>query len=107
MITTSGSGWCSAALASDRKVGMRISREPKKNFSSDSRPAGSMIAATEGGKAQLLRYATSGDVAPMRDVVGYGSVAIRGARDVVATPDGRRVFVSAGESVYAVNAGAV
>ncbi|MCK6556886.1 hypothetical protein L6Q96_20255 [Candidatus Binatia bacterium] len=33
-----------------------------------------------------------------------GSVAIRGARDVVATPDGRRVFVSGGESVYVVNA---
>lgn len=36
-----------------------------------------------------------------------GSVAIRGARDVVATPDGRRVFVSGGESVYAVNAAAL
>jgi len=35
-----------------------------------------------------------------------GSVAIRGARDVVATPDGRRVFVSGAESVYAVNAAA-
>ncbi len=40
-------------------------------------PVMTMMAATEGGKAQLLRYACSGDVAPMRDVVGYGSVAVR------------------------------
>jgi len=40
-------------------------------------PVIAMMTATEGGKAQCLRYASSGDVAPMREVVGYGSFAIR------------------------------
>ena len=40
-------------------------------------PVIAMMTANEGGKAQLLKYASSGDVAPMRDVVGYGSVAVR------------------------------
>jgi len=40
-------------------------------------PVIAMMTATEGGKAQLLKYASSGDVAPMREVVGYSSIAIR------------------------------
>lgn len=34
-----------------------------------------MVACT-GGKATVLKYATSGDVQPMRDVVGYASIVI-------------------------------
>jgi len=40
-------------------------------------PVIAMLTAAEGGKAQLLKYASSGDVSPMRDVVGYGSFAVR------------------------------
>ena len=40
-------------------------------------PVIAMMTAAEGGKATLLKYASSGDVAPMREVVGYGSVAVR------------------------------
>ncbi len=40
-------------------------------------PVIAMLTASEGGKAQLLKYATSGDVSPMREVVGYASVAVR------------------------------
>jgi AmmeMemoRadiSam system protein B len=40
-------------------------------------PVIAMMTAAEGGRAQLLRYASSGDVSPMREVVGYGSFAIR------------------------------
>jgi AmmeMemoRadiSam system protein B len=40
-------------------------------------PVIAMMTAAEGGKAQLLKYASSGDVAPVREVVGYGSIAIR------------------------------
>lgn len=35
-----------------------------------------MMEAVKGAKATLLKYATSGDVHPMRDVVGYASVII-------------------------------
>lgn len=39
-------------------------------------PAIIMLEAVKGSKASLLKYATSGDVRPMRDVVGYASIAI-------------------------------
>lgn len=39
-------------------------------------PVISMIEAVKGTKATLLKYATSGDVQPMREVVGYASVAV-------------------------------
>lgn len=39
-------------------------------------PTISMMEAVRGSKAVLLKYATSGDVQPMRDVVGYAAVAI-------------------------------
>lgn len=39
-------------------------------------PVMAMITACEGAKASLLKYATSGDVQPMRDVVGYASVVV-------------------------------
>jgi hypothetical protein len=39
-------------------------------------PVMATITACAGGKATLLKYATSGDVQPMRDVVGYASVVI-------------------------------
>jgi len=39
-------------------------------------PVMATMTACEGGKAVLLKYATSGDVQPMRDVVGYASVVI-------------------------------
>ncbi len=39
-------------------------------------PVIATMTACEGGKAVLLKYATSGDVQPMRDVVGYAAVVI-------------------------------
>lgn len=39
-------------------------------------PVMATLTACEGGKAALLKYASSGDVHPMRDVVGYASVVI-------------------------------
>lgn len=39
-------------------------------------PVIATITACEGGKATLLKYATSGDVHPMAQVVGYASVVI-------------------------------
>ena len=39
-------------------------------------PVMAMMAACPGGKATLLKYATSGDVQPMREVVGYAAVVI-------------------------------
>jgi AmmeMemoRadiSam system protein B len=39
-------------------------------------PVMSTMIACKGGKAKVLKYATSGDVRPMRDVVGYASVVI-------------------------------
>ena len=39
-------------------------------------PVMATITACAGGRATLLKYATSGDVQPMRDVVGYASVVI-------------------------------
>ena len=39
-------------------------------------PVMAMMVACGGGKARVLKYATSGDVRPMRDVVGYASVVI-------------------------------
>ncbi|MFQ6127325.1 MAG: MEMO1 family protein [Thermoplasmata archaeon] len=36
-----------------------------------------MLMATKGKEAELLKYATSGDVRPMQEVVGYGAVVIR------------------------------
>lgn len=35
-----------------------------------------MLTACRGGEARILKYATSGDVRPMRDVVGYASVVV-------------------------------
>ena len=39
-------------------------------------PVMATITACSGGKATVLKYATSGDVQPMRDVVGYAAVVI-------------------------------
>lgn len=39
-------------------------------------PVMAMIAACRGGRARVLKYATSGDVRPMNDVVGYASVVV-------------------------------
>jgi len=39
-------------------------------------PVMATMTACAGGKATLLKYATSGDVQPMRDVVGYASLVI-------------------------------
>ncbi len=39
-------------------------------------PVMATITACQGGKATLLKYATSGDVSPMREVVGYAAVVI-------------------------------
>jgi len=39
-------------------------------------PAIIMLESVKGSKATLLKYATSGDVHPMRDVVGYASIVI-------------------------------
>lgn len=39
-------------------------------------PVMAMMTACEGGKARVLKWATSGDVRPMRDVVGYAAVVI-------------------------------
>lgn len=35
-----------------------------------------MLEAAKGKEARLLKYATSGDVYPMREVVGYGAVVV-------------------------------
>jgi hypothetical protein len=35
------------------------------------------VSILGGKKASLLKYATSGDVAPMRDVVGYAAITVR------------------------------
>jgi AmmeMemoRadiSam system protein B len=44
-------------------------------------PVAAMLAATQanadGKGAKLLKYATSGDVQPMREVVGYGALVVR------------------------------
>jgi AmmeMemoRadiSam system protein B len=39
-------------------------------------PVMATMTACTGGKATVLKYATSGDVQPMRDVVGYASIVI-------------------------------
>jgi hypothetical protein len=41
-------------------------------------PVMAMLEATAGKSAQLLKYATSGDVHPMAKVVGYAGIVIRG-----------------------------
>jgi AmmeMemoRadiSam system protein B len=40
-------------------------------------PVMAMLTAVCGEKATLLKYATSGDVAPMHDVVGYGAMIVQ------------------------------
>ena len=40
-------------------------------------PVAAMLAATKATNAELLKYATSGDVQPMYDVVGYGALVVR------------------------------
>lgn len=40
-------------------------------------PVMTMLEAVAGGKAELLRYGTSGDIHPMSEVVGYGAIIIR------------------------------
>jgi AmmeMemoRadiSam system protein B len=40
-------------------------------------PIMTMLLSCGGKKAELLRYATSGDVAPMDEVVGYAGIVIR------------------------------
>jgi AmmeMemoRadiSam system protein B len=42
-------------------------------------PVIALLTALPGAKAELLKYASSGDVAPMADVVGYASMAVRGS----------------------------
>jgi len=39
-------------------------------------PAIAMMESLKGSKAELLKYATSGDVRPMDEVVGYASIAL-------------------------------
>jgi AmmeMemoRadiSam system protein B len=39
-------------------------------------PVIATLTACAGGKPTLLKYANSGDVHPMREVVGYASVVI-------------------------------
>ncbi len=36
-----------------------------------------MLIAVQGKKSELLKYATSGDVQPMREVVGYAGMVVR------------------------------
>ncbi len=40
-------------------------------------PVASMMIGSGGTQGELLKYATSGDVTPAREVVGYGSIAFR------------------------------
>ncbi|MDX1534721.1 MAG: AmmeMemoRadiSam system protein B [Thermoplasmata archaeon] len=40
-------------------------------------PVAAALVALDGPKAELLRYGHSGDVAPMRDVVGYAALTLR------------------------------
>ncbi|HEY4705077.1 MAG TPA: AmmeMemoRadiSam system protein B [Thermoplasmata archaeon] len=40
-------------------------------------PAMAMMTAIGSAKPELLKYASSGDVTPMEDVVGYGAIAMR------------------------------
>ncbi len=40
-------------------------------------PVMMMLEAVRGREAQLLKYGTSGDVYPMKDVVGYGAIVVR------------------------------
>ena len=40
-------------------------------------PVMAMLVAVQGKKAELLKYSTSGDVQPMRDVVGYAGMVVR------------------------------
>lgn len=40
-------------------------------------PVMAMLTAVESGTPEFLKYASSGDVADMRDVVGYCSIAVR------------------------------
>jgi AmmeMemoRadiSam system protein B len=40
-------------------------------------PVMAMLEAVEGGSAELLRYATSGELQPMREVVGYAGIVVR------------------------------
>ena len=39
-------------------------------------PVVAMLEAVNGTRAELVKYATSGDVRPMRDVVGYGAIIV-------------------------------
>lgn len=40
-------------------------------------PVVAMLTAVDGSSAELLKYATSGDVHDMEDVVGYAAIAVR------------------------------
>lgn len=40
-------------------------------------PVMAMLEAVQGTEAELLKYATSGDVRPMSEVVGYASIIVR------------------------------
>jgi AmmeMemoRadiSam system protein B len=40
-------------------------------------PVMAMMEAVKGGSAELLRYATSGDLRPMAEVVGYAGIVVR------------------------------
>ncbi len=41
-------------------------------------PVMAMLVASEGKEAELLKYSTSGDVEPMRQVVGYAGIVVKG-----------------------------
>jgi AmmeMemoRadiSam system protein B len=40
-------------------------------------PVMAMLEAVQGREAELLKYATSGDVHPMQEVVGYAGIVVR------------------------------
>jgi AmmeMemoRadiSam system protein B len=40
-------------------------------------PVMAMLVATQGHKSELLKYSTSGDIQPMREVVGYAGMVVR------------------------------
>lgn len=40
-------------------------------------PVTAMLIACQGSKSELLKYSTSGDISPMREVVGYAGMIVR------------------------------
>ncbi|MEW5761304.1 MAG: MEMO1 family protein [Candidatus Thermoplasmatota archaeon] len=64
-----------AILALDPKKLFKVVKENRISMCGYG-PVMAMLEAVQGNNAKLLRYATSGDVSPMRDVVGYGSIIV-------------------------------